>query len=67
MKKRKLFHVEDTDFFTKKRKITEVIVNEPNKKPHIPRLLIVLRILIARYRGHIDRCIYARKVFEFYS
>jgi hypothetical protein len=67
MKKRKLFHVEDTEKFTKKRAFTEIIVNEQNKKAHIPRLLVVLRTLIARYRGHIDRCIHARKVFYFYS
>ena len=67
MKKRKLFHIEDTENFPKKRKFIAVIENEPNKKPHIPRLLTVLRALIARYRGHIDRCIHARKVFDFYS
>lgn len=66
MKKRKLFHVEDVENKPKKRKFV-IIENEPNKKPHIPRLLTVLRTLIARYRGHIDRCIHARKVFDFYS
>jgi hypothetical protein len=66
MKKRKLFHVEDVENKPKKRKFV-IIENEPNKKPHIPRLLTVLRALMARYRGHIDRCIHARKVFDFYS
>jgi hypothetical protein len=50
----------------KKRKIHELELPS-SKRARKSDLVIFLARLIARYRGHLERCKHARKIFHFYS